>query len=313
MRTASTPPPAIRSPDGCESLAGAAPSWRGSAKVRQQRGRGTTVQDGLITDLHGILIDHIPQLLESSYRLRYQVYCLERGFLRSEDYPLGLEKDEFDCISSHIGAVDAHGELAGTARMVNNTAAGFPLLRHCTIFPHEKSRDTATDRLLEVGRLSVSRHFRRRRSDGALIIGDASNSRRSPEYHGADRRTARGDVLLTLLEAAYHHTKRIGATQWLAATEPSLQRVLARHGLPFRQIGPESDYFGLVAPYRMDVEEFDQVIRSGRFPELEGFATGPEPGFEPQPTGNRAQAGAAADPVEQTASSQLTGGHRRGA
>lgn len=229
------------------------------------------MQNRAIADLQPTQIDHIPELLESSYRLRYQVYCLERGFLRPEDYPLGLEMDEFDPVSSHVGAVDVHGELAGTARLVTNTAAGFPLFRHCRIFPHEEGLDRARDRLVEVGRLSVSRRYRRRLDDGAMNAGNARNPGRSAGYHGANRRKARGDVLLTLLRAVYQQSKRMGATQWLAATEPSLQRVIARLGLPFRQIGPESDYFGLVAPYRMDVEEFDQNILSGRFAELEGF------------------------------------------
>jgi hypothetical protein len=69
----------------------------------------------------------------------------------------------------------------------------------------------------------------------------------------------------------------MGATHWLAATEPSLQRMLARHGFPFKRIGPDSDYFGPVAPYRMDLAEFDQVILSGRFPVLDAFVTGLEP------------------------------------
>jgi N-acyl amino acid synthase of PEP-CTERM/exosortase system len=271
------------------------------------------VQDRAIADLQATLIDHMPELLESSYRLRYQVYCLERGFLRPEDYPLGLETDEFDCISSHVGAVDANGELAGTARLVRNTAAGFPLFHHCSIFPHEKARDTANDRLVEVGRLSVSRHYRRRADDEPLIAGNARNLRRSADYQVVNRRRGRGDVLLTIIKAVYQQSKRMGATEWLAATEPSLQRVLARHGVPFRRIGPESDYFGLVAPYRMDVGEFDQVILSGRFPELEGFERGLEAEFRPQPGGSRGQAGAPVDPVEREASSQSFRAGDRGA
>jgi N-acyl amino acid synthase of PEP-CTERM/exosortase system len=235
-------------------------------------------------DLQATLIDHMPELLESSYRLRYQVYCLERRFLRPEDYPLELEMDEFDCVSSHVGAVDGQGELAGTARIVTNTAAGLPLFQHCTIFPQETARNSAKDRLVEIGRLSVSRHYRRRHADGALISGKLRGSARQQR---SGRPGVRGNVLLTIIKAVYQQSKRIGATQWLAATEPSLQRVLARHGVPFRPIGPESDYFGVVAPYRMDLQEFDQVILSGRFPELDGFQNDLEPWLRPQPEGNR--------------------------
>ena len=63
-------------------------------------------------------IDNAPALLQHSYRLRYQVYCLERRFLRPEDYPQGTETDEFDPHSIHIGAMDRRGTLAGTARLV---------------------------------------------------------------------------------------------------------------------------------------------------------------------------------------------------
>jgi len=51
-------------------------------------------------------IDDVPQLLENSYSLRYQVYCVERKFLPARDYPAGLEIDEFDRHSIHVGAVD---------------------------------------------------------------------------------------------------------------------------------------------------------------------------------------------------------------
>jgi N-acyl amino acid synthase of PEP-CTERM/exosortase system len=256
----------------------------------------------------------MPELLESSYRLRYQVYCLERGFLRPEDYPLGLEMDEFDPVSSHVGAVDAHGELAGTARLVRNTAAGFPLFRHCGIFPHEQTHDMASGRVVEVGRLSVSRHYRRRHTDGVLIPESVPPLRRAAELHGVNRRSSRGDLLLTIIKAVYQQSKRMGATEWLAATEPSLQRVLARHGVPFRQIGPESDYFGLVAPYRMDVEEFDQAIVSGRFPELAAFEIDLEPWLRPRSGGNRQPSGTLVGPVELTGPSpSFSGGLRGGA
>ena len=80
-------------------------------------------------------IDGQRALLEQSYRLRYQVYCLERKFLRAEDYPNGLEIDEFDRHAAHIGAIDSHGELAGTARVVRSSEQGLPIFEHCVIFP----------------------------------------------------------------------------------------------------------------------------------------------------------------------------------
>ena len=239
------------------------------------------VDQGSVDYFHARSIDEAPQLLDKSYGLRYQVYCLERKFLRASDYPEGLEIDEFDRHSIHVGAVDGCGELAGTARVVTISEIGFPLFRHCTIFPHELERHSPARRLVEVGRLSVSRSYRRRANDGDYGVTASLPSGASAPSRHAQRRRARDNVFPTLLKALYQATKRLGVTHWLAAMEPSLVLLLAQQGLPFRLIGPESDYLGLVAPYEMDLEEFDRVIMSGRFPALERFVIGLEPEFSP--------------------------------
>ncbi len=231
-------------------------------------------------------IDDIEELLDKSYALRYQVYCVERKFLRAEDYAQQLEFDEFDRHSIHVGAVDNRGELAGTARAVKVSEIGLPLFRHCTTFPGEMERHHPADtKLVEVGRLSVSRSYRRRKDDdayGVTIPSPSSDSPPNPAY----KRRPRDGVFPTLLKALYQTTKRIGATHWLAAMEKSLEHLLAQQGFPFRLIGPESDYFGLVAPYRMDLHEFDGIIISGQFPALEDFLIGLEPELSPRAGGD---------------------------
>ena len=223
-------------------------------------------------------IDGQRALLEQSYRLRYQVYCLERKFLRAEDYPNGLEIDVFDRHAAHIGAIDSHGELAGTARVVRASEQGLPIFEHCVIFPYETVFTPENPRLVEVGRLSVSRSYRRRRSDTAAAAGAALVRPGGAGFAGHDRRGQHEDVFLTLLKGMYQAAKRAGATHWLAATEKPLQRMLAQRGFPFHQIGPDSDYFGIVAPYQMHLQEFELVILSGRYPDLEDFLVGLEAG-----------------------------------
>src|SRR5262245_6179302 len=68
--------------------------------------------------LEGRQIDSDPHLMDESHRLRFQVYCLERGFLNADDYPDKREYDEFDRHSLHLGVVDAEGALIATARLV---------------------------------------------------------------------------------------------------------------------------------------------------------------------------------------------------
>jgi N-acyl amino acid synthase of PEP-CTERM/exosortase system len=201
-------------------------------------------------------IDDSPTLLAHSYRLRYQVYCLERQFLPRDHYPSEQEIDRFDEHSVHVGAVDGDGLLAGTARLVRNGVLGLPLLHRCTVYPHEQALlDSVL--VVEVSRLSASRSCRRRGS-----VQTASSD---------------ADVFLAVLTALYRASKRIGATHWLMAIERSLHRIIRRYGLPVRQIGPECDYFGPVTPHVIDLAELDAVIQTHSFPVLDQLPATPAP------------------------------------
>jgi N-acyl-L-homoserine lactone synthetase len=198
-----------------------------------------------------MLLDHDPDLMDKSYRLRYQVYCIERGFLDPAKYPDRLERDEFDRYSLHLGVLDRNGEILATARLIPVNMCGLPLFRHCQIFPDETELYHERNRIVEVSRLCVSRQLNQRRQERASSVS-------------------------MLYRALYQVSKRAGFTHWLVATEHSLQRLVADFGFPFREIGPTVDYFGLVSPYLMDLQEFDQVIVSGTKPVLSSFLEGLE-------------------------------------
>jgi N-acyl amino acid synthase of PEP-CTERM/exosortase system len=227
-------------------------------------------------------IDDTPTLLEQSFGLRYQVYCLERAFLNPEHYANHLEIDAFDAHALHFGTMNLQGELVGTARLVQDGVAGFPLLLHCKIFPYETEFYRPENTVVEVSRLSVSRKYRRLKIDGPY-----GNQSAPAVYAGKERRGEHaqneGELIVSLYRALYQASKRHGITHWLAATERSLHRLLAKFGFPFRLIGPQTDYFGPVAPYLMDVSEFDQVILSHKKPLLDEFLVGLEPQFRPVP------------------------------
>jgi len=202
-------------------------------------------------------IDDDPVLMEQSYRLRYQVYCLERGFLNAADYPDQLERDEYDSFSLHAGVITDQQQLVGTLRLVKICMEELPLFRHCTISEECKERLRQEDvRLAEVSRLCMSRECR-------------------------DDQIGNSRVGLNLFRATYQTAKRNGLTHWLAAMEPSLHRLLAAVGVPFRIVGPVVDYFGPVAPYMCDIEEFDTIILSGKRPRLRTFLDGLEPQYLP--------------------------------
>jgi N-acyl-L-homoserine lactone synthetase len=208
--------------------------------------------------LEGRHLDSDPRLMDASYRLRYQVYCVERGFLKAEDYPDSREIDEFDRHSLHLGVVDAGRTLLATARLVKVNMIGLPLFRHCRIYARESELYRETNRVAEISRVCVSRELRKHRVGGA-------------------------SVAIALYRTIYQASKRNGFTHCLVATEPSLQRLLASLHVPFREVGPQTDYYGPVAPYLVDLSKWDQTILSRALPALHWFLDGLEPEYRPLP------------------------------
>ena len=75
-----------------------------------------------------------PQDLQAIYRLRYRVYCEERGFLAPADYPDRLERDHFDDHSVNFAAFDQDGRIAAAVRLVG------PCLLYTSPSPRDRTR-----------------------------------------------------------------------------------------------------------------------------------------------------------------------------
>lgn len=231
-------------------------SFHSSRSVTTTRTRRIERSGSRVLGFEGRQIDSDPRLMDESHRLRYQVYCVERGFLNPTDYPDLRERDEFDRYSIHLGVLDTDGDLLATARLVKVNMAGLPLFRHCRIYPRESELYRDSTHVVEISRLCVSRAIRKR------YVGNAS-------------------VAITLYRAIYQASKRNGFTHWLVATEPSLQRLLAGLKVPFREVGPRTNYYGPVAPYLVDLAKWDQTILSRSLPALHSFLDGLEPQYRP--------------------------------
>jgi N-acyl amino acid synthase of PEP-CTERM/exosortase system len=226
------------------------------------------------------IIDSQPDLLQSSYNLRYQVYCLERSFLTASDYPDLYENDEFDPYSFHLGTVNLQGRLVGTARLIQPSVLGLPMYHACEIYPEAKARVNSIAKIAEVSRLCVSRHYHRRANDGFFgepRIGTSTD--RKTEVTVEQRSNPL--LVISLYKAIYQTSKRAGITHLLAATEKSLLRLLFRYRFPFHAIGPEVDYFGPVTPYLLELRELDKRLILHQSPIMEEFLDGLEPAFWP--------------------------------
>lgn len=218
------------------------------------------------------------ELLAEVYRVRYQVYCVERELLDGSVYLDFQERDEFDAQAVNVLARHRHGEVAGTARLVLPSERGFPCQAHCEFYDEfaylRDPRSPSLSTYSEVSRLAISKHFRRRASD-TLYGGDPRWA--PPRVVAASVRRTQDEplppgpeVVLGMLKYLYHETKRLGVTHWLIAIERGLDILLRRMGWHFVPVGPEVDYYGPVRPYIGEVSHTERVMQI-RNPRLLSF------------------------------------------
>lgn len=222
------------------------------------------------------------------YRLRYQVFCLERGFLSSDDYPDHMESDGYDAHSLHFLASHLHGEPAGTARLVTNGPLGLPMAHHCALDPAYRFLGDANHPLgshfAEISRLAVSRGFRRRQGD--TVYGGPPRRSPGPEGDPSSPPSAPPrdvpEMVSGLFRLIYQESKRRGITHWVVAMERSLQVMLKRMGIAFSAIGPEVDYYGPVRPYVAEIAAVERYVCRERVDTRDYMVAGLETHLRPK-------------------------------
>lgn len=230
------------------------------------------------------------------YRLRYEVYCLERGFLPAGDYPNHLESDVYDTQALHFLARHRHGEPAGTARLVLNGPLGLPMVPHCTLGKDygflADPRGSLGSGYAEISRLAVSKGFRRRRED-TVYGGPPRTSPREPgppcDGSSAPPPGDLPEMISGLFRLIYQESKRRGITHWVAAMERSLQVMLKRMGIAFSPIGPEVDYYGPVRAYVADIAAVERYVSQQRPETRDYMVAGLEPHLIPRVDGDSRQ------------------------
>lgn len=172
-----------------------------------------------------VTIAQHPDEIEEAFRLRHQVYCLERGF--EEATPAGIEQDEFDRYARHVIARDRRtGEVVGTVRLILprhgvNHRDSMPVRRLCDpALLHSLPLSTTA----EVSRFAISRERRDSKSESA------------------------GLLRLGLVQGSVRVSRDLGLTHWCAVMERSLLRLMRSTAVRFAPIGPPVEYHGLRQP-----------------------------------------------------------------
>jgi N-acyl amino acid synthase of PEP-CTERM/exosortase system len=205
------------------------------------------------------------ELIDQVYRLRFQVYCVERGFEDPAQYPDGREIDADDARSLHSLLIDRiTGQAVGTVRLILPSYGDeLPLfgVLGCSRAASELPAATTA----EVSRFAVAKAFRRRfEKRWCLQSGCASIGGRGPILQ-----------LLTfgLIQAVAIMSAFGGVTHIVGMMEPALLRLLERLGIAFHPLGGLVEYHGsrqpgwavmrhLIANIKKHHPELGQIISS---------------------------------------------------
>lgn len=200
------------------------------------------------------------------YRLRYQVFCLETGFERTDDHPSGLEYDEYDARSEHYMIRHRRtGVYAATTRLImadkHNPDELFPIERHCRLTRTDLFESVPRECLGEVSRFCVSGYFKRRSGEQGTIAGIGPQKHQYYQPTDDERRTW-PHITLALIACLNRINISHGTTHLFALMEPSLIRLLNAMGIAFLPIGPLTNYHGLRQPCLIKVPDYLEKVKS---------------------------------------------------
>ena len=201
-------------------------------------------------------------LMETAFRIRYQVYCVERSFEDQEAFPDQMETDEYDMHSSQsLVRCKGSGQYTGMVRLVLPNPVDMnkplPMEKYCQSGLKASGIDLSSiprDSLAEISRFSISKELKSlcSRKPAISIVG-AENRQ---EDKAVDARMM-PHIALGLFAGIVRMSAQNNITHWLSVMEPTLFRFLSRYGIYFQKTGPVVDYHGRRQPA---VASIDSVL-----------------------------------------------------
>ncbi|MEM9495214.1 MAG: PEP-CTERM/exosortase system-associated acyltransferase [Pseudomonadota bacterium] len=191
-------------------------------------------------------------------RLRYKVYCVERGWYDEVRIAKGHELDAFDDRANHaLLTRNDTGESIGVVRLVLPTGdAAQPDLPIQEITPDPLTlieEPVDMTRLAEVSRFAVTRDFK----NWTPYPGDPNAAKTSNH-----RRFSMFSVLL--MRSVVLMSRENGIEVLCATMEPSLILHLARMGIRFQPLGEPKEYHGVRQPCYARLSVIEEEMRQRR-------------------------------------------------
>ena len=205
--------------------------------------------------------------VQQAFRLRYQVYCLDKGFEPPAAGMGGIEKDDFDAHASHSLLIDRTREKAvGTVRMVRpsdgpNWFRRLPLSAYASEQNLNQLAHLPSDSTAEISRFAILRpdmpNILAERACGAPTKGPVAKPLRW-------RRKLLPYMSLGLIRGMLRMSIEAGVTHLCMAAEPSLLRRLRGFGLEFTDCGPPVEHRGVRQICHWEIKSMEEKAASER-------------------------------------------------
>lgn len=154
-----------------------------------------------------------------TYRLRFEVMCLELGWLSGDEYHGGIEHDEYDSGQSlPFLAIDQFGQSVGTSRLILPGEHPFPVETHFNIHSPERMEK-------EHGELNYCVEVSR------FVVPD------NPALKNHE-------ITMMLCRAMIKKSLEMGVSHMLMSTDYRFFRLLKILGFQLEEIGEPKDYMG---------------------------------------------------------------------
>ncbi len=188
-----------------------------------------------------------PEQIRQVQALRFEVYCVEKGWVEAEECPNGLEVDEQDDLAVHFLALD-EGKPIGTSRLLLGSKQPLPAAEYIDL----SALGLPIDKVAEVSRLAT---VRLSRSQDLLVF-------------------------FGLTKLMWEWGMERSMLAWLAIADLPLFSLLKRLGMPILAVAPETYYMGSACvPVAFDVPNTGAALqRSSEANDVDGGAL---PGSEP--------------------------------
>ncbi|MEO6422317.1 MAG: PEP-CTERM/exosortase system-associated acyltransferase [Candidatus Nitrotoga sp.] len=180
------------------------------------------------------------------YNLRYQIFCLEKGFEEADKFKDEMERDIYDDKAIHF-LVKSKNRWIGSFRIVIDQFGSLPFQKVSTPYcPQFLQRELQT---AEFSRLGILRPFQNLRNG------------QSPKESSENE----SEIMLKMLHAGVDYCRTNGIGHIICLCRRSIGRVLNQFGLQARSIGPAIIHHGPRTPFAFnlaDIHAFDSIVNS---------------------------------------------------